>query len=212
MPNWCMTNYCFTGNAHHIKKFHDALKEWTSKPGMENGFGDNWLGNILYHAGLGDLINCDDNSKRLRCRGTLYDLDYEYGNDYFYLTTETAWCPMPMMFQKVIDHLGYDIVFAYQSEEPNMGYYEIYDPHNIGTYDGEDIYVDTFFEDEEKVIEKYPFLDYLYDFRYMSMNEFNDFLKENGFKSVQELEELELPNENDYISVHFFERVDELCC
>lgn len=93
-----------------------------------------------------------------------------------------------------------------------MGYYEIYDPHNIGVYDGEDVYIDMFFCDEIEVIEKYPFLDHLYDFRYMSMSEFNDFLKENGFKTVQELEELELPNEYDYISVHFLERVDELCC
>ena len=57
MPNWCYTAYHFQGKENELKILYDKINEWTSKQFIETGFGDSWLGNILYGVGLQDCIN-----------------------------------------------------------------------------------------------------------------------------------------------------------
>lgn len=133
MPNWCFTQMIFHGAKEEIKDFHSKIEEWTSKNYQENGFGVNWLGNVLHGAGLGDRINSDVDS--LRCRGNityLGEVETFKGSTEatFNLDTETAWCPMTLMWSEVIITLGYKTIgFSYCAEEPGFEIYDIYDPY-----------------------------------------------------------------------------------
>ncbi len=61
MPNWCNTCIRFQGNKDEISEFHNQLNEWTSKKFIETGFGETWLGNILYGAHLSYLVDNANN-------------------------------------------------------------------------------------------------------------------------------------------------------
>lgn len=133
MPNWCYTQMIFHGEQEEINSFHSKIEEWTSKNYQENGFGVNWLGNVLHGAGLGDRI--DSGANQLRCRGDITYLGevetFKDSNEAtFNLDTETAWCPMIIMWDTIIDTLGYKTIgFSYCAEEPGCEIYEIYDPY-----------------------------------------------------------------------------------
>lgn len=54
MPNWCDSRLTFKHvSESEAKRFHDLVKSWTVNA-MENGFGDEWLGNICLNSGIGD--------------------------------------------------------------------------------------------------------------------------------------------------------------
>ena len=133
MPNWCYTQMIFHGEKEEIDDLHNKIEEWTSKNYQENDFGPTWLGNVLHGAGLGHRI--DSGGDQLRCRGDItYFGDVETFKDSneatFNLDTETAWCPMVLMWNEIIDTLGYKTVgFSYCAEEPGCEIYDIYDPY-----------------------------------------------------------------------------------
>lgn len=117
MPNWCFTHMVFHGNKKEIEELHAKIEEWTSKSFMKNGFGDNWLGNIVIGAGLGEHI--DSKTDRIRCRGELeYVGDIESVSDeeaYFEIDQSTAWAPMCVLWSAVIDKLDYkSIGYSYE--------------------------------------------------------------------------------------------------
>ena len=130
MPNWCFTQMIFHGDKEEIKDFHNKIEEWTSKIHQENGFGVNWLGNVLHGAGLGHRIDSDTDG--LRCRGSityLGDIDTFKDSDEatFNLDTDTAWAPM---WTAVIESQNYESIgFSYCAEEPGFQIYDIYDPY-----------------------------------------------------------------------------------
>lgn len=151
MPNWCFTQMIFHGEKEEIKDFHSKIEEWTSKNYQENGFGVNWLGNVLHGAGLGHRI--DSNADHLRCRGDITFLGpVETFKDsteaIFNLDTETAWCPMTLMWSEVISAMCYkSIGFSYSAEEPGCEIYEIYDPY--GDFSDEKYYVDIYVDNAD---------------------------------------------------------------
>ena len=124
MPNWCNNNIVIThSDRDKIKALYDKIEQWTSKNYEENDFGNNWLGNVV----LGSGINTDN----LRYRGLITSLGFtDLKNDggQIEMFTDTAWCPLIEMWQRVVDkHLpGADITFI--SEEPGVGIYETNDP------------------------------------------------------------------------------------
>ena len=62
-----MSIYC--ENEEKLEKFYHLLEEWTSKNYKENGFGLNWLGNIVGNSGIGTIDAGKESD--LRCRGRL---------------------------------------------------------------------------------------------------------------------------------------------
>ena len=218
MPNWCMTNYIFYGSEAEVNALHDKFNDWTSKEGIITNFGEAWLGNILFHAGLTERINNANNCPsraRIPCRGWVEDISdvlfsrNELNAYTFSLTTETAWGAMPEMFELVIKTLGYSIQFMFQSEECNMGVYDIYDPEGTGFFDGENAYIDMFIDDRNEAFEKYPYLNDISDVGYCNREWISEWLRRNEFSQPEDLANIELPSENDYISIHYFDYVDK---
>lgn len=51
MPNWCSTSLEIeTGTERLAKKVSDKIESWCHECGVENGFGDSWLGNIAVNS------------------------------------------------------------------------------------------------------------------------------------------------------------------
>ena len=54
MPNWCNTSYKVTGEKEKVEGLLSVLKELKAMPDpglRENGFGSNWLGNVVIKMG-----------------------------------------------------------------------------------------------------------------------------------------------------------------
>lgn len=154
MPNWCYTKIIFHGSKDEIVDFHEKIDKWSEEELIPNGFGPDWLGNILHRVGLGNRIDVDEN--RIRCRGQItYVEEPEINSDddaTFYIDVETAWCPMLIMWVETIKALNYKTIgFSYLAEEMGMGLYEIYDPY--GDFP-ESYYVDTWLCGEDENNEK----------------------------------------------------------
>ena len=52
LPNWCYTEYAFYGDDAAVKRLGSDIRRFISKNYMENGFGKNWLGNIVLGYGF----------------------------------------------------------------------------------------------------------------------------------------------------------------
>lgn len=214
MPNWCFTQMFFHGEKEEIKDFHSKIKEWTSKNYQENGFGVNWLGNVLHGAGLGHRI--DSITDQLRCRGDItylgeVEMFGEANSATFLLDTETAWEPMTNMWSEVINSQGYKtIVFSYRAEEPGCEVYEIYDPYE---YFSDKYYIDIFVDTPDTENKE---LMYLNDWRdYTDDDDLRDALQEllntdeSNLKTLIELaEKYEFKSEDSYLYVREFTFVD----
>lgn len=124
MPNWCYTNINIKCNSEkEAKALHDKIEKWTSVNYCENGFGFNWLGNIVGNSGIDDRK--DGNDFSVCCRGSLIYLDITDIGDELIIDMETAWIPMLQMWKRICDkHLpsGYDI--KYSAEETGCELYE----------------------------------------------------------------------------------------
>lgn len=210
MPNWCATTYVFAGNTDEITMLSDKITEWTSKEFIKTDFNSDWLGNVLYGAGLQDRI--DTPESELRCRGSIMEIgdvyEMENGKSAFDISTETAWVPMAKMWEEVIKKLDLDSVrFAYEAEEPGCELYWIYDPDNLGVFDNDEVYVDLCIKDRffseygskdwavEKVGEKIG----------VKLNDFNDLIAHcNSFNSQHD-------DGEEFVCVHEFERINSLC-
>ena len=103
MPNWTITRITINhDDGNKLKEFEKLINEWTSKNYMENGFGLQWLGNIVGNSGIGTI---DKNLETdLRCRGSITWIECE-GNQLL-IDTETAWVPMLKMWIKLKELLS----------------------------------------------------------------------------------------------------------
>ena len=216
MPNWCYTQIIFQGEKEELKEFRSKIKEWTRKNYVENGFGVNWLGNILHGAGLGHRIDSGDD--RIRCRGEISYIGY-VGPDEdstmgtFDIETETAWAPMCLMWTEVIKAMGYkSIGFSYHAEEPGCELYEIYDPYG---YFDEKYYIDIYLDGEDEKNDK---LMRLYDDKYLHTDEvlryelqrLLDTDEENLKTLIDKAENYEFKSEDSYLYVHEYNYVDSI--
>ena len=128
MPNWCSTIYRFHGDRNEIVSFRNKIVEWMDADFVQTSFGKNWLGNILYGAGLQDRIDDDNQDRMLGCRGIISEISDIHPDGTFEVVTLTAWIPMAKMWNEVIKALGYGIKFAFQAVEHGCCLYWIYDP------------------------------------------------------------------------------------
>lgn len=158
MPNWCYTEYTFHENDKQtVINFQTKIRECLSVPLSDNydpsrHFGSNYLGNVLIGIGLakdrGDPI-----FNGISVRGIIQDVGDVIRNprtpdkeDYvFCVWTETAWDPLPRVWDIAIDYLKYDIKYSFKSEESGAGLYIIED--KFGDYP-EHYLLDYYFSDE----------------------------------------------------------------
>lgn len=131
MPNWCFSNIkIYYSDQKKLEDFAKLIEMWTSCDAMKNGFGTNWLGNIVLNSGVGTVD--EKKNTDLRCRGTLNNLDV--CNGYIDIQTETAWSPMLLMWKKVVDKYLPDAGIFYTAEEDRMGFFLTNDPDYVGRY------------------------------------------------------------------------------
>lgn len=137
MPNWCYTNITFNGSKKNVEWLNSKLKEWTSKNGMDNGFGLDWLGNIVINSGLANAEDID-NATHPACRGRLIyvDINTSQNSDQAQLIvdTETAWSPMLQMWVKLNEKYNLDLEIIYSAEECGCELYCTNDPCEANKY------------------------------------------------------------------------------
>lgn len=217
MPNWCYTSYWFKGKSKDVKSFHDNLVEWTSKPNVDNGFGNSWLGNVLAGAGLHNRLDICPNvpkAKIIRCRGQILEdigdvTEADDNTSEFWLSTETAWQAIPEVFDAIINKFKYDIEYGFQEEEPGNEVYNIYCPSDMNYFEYEDVCIDKFIHNPSKLLEDYPCLEELVDIAYCSQSWFDKWLKDHGFNSPDDINNLDFDeSDGEYFSVHYFEYIN----
>lgn len=161
MPNWCSTTFKFHGSQNDLDIFEEKITEWTSKSFAKSDFGSDWLGNVLYGAGLQDRIDNPDPEKRLACRGNIIGWSCGCVDGIMDIWVESAWVPMAKMWVEVIKVLGLNIDFTFSAEEPGCDLFWIYDPKGYKDWDDTEVYIDADFDgkyfceytDEEGAIE-----------------------------------------------------------
>lgn len=152
MPNWCFTDITIYHNDEEkVKSLKEKIDKWTSKDFVENGFGHNWLGNIVGNSGIAKWVKQGDRydfEHNIRCRGSLDSISLD--NHRLMLQTSTAWAPMMQMWVKVCEKYLPDADILFVAEEPGNGIFETNDPDMIGSY-----YIDIW-EPPEEFIDEEP--------------------------------------------------------
>lgn len=130
MPNWCMNRITINHeNVNELEKLNNLINEWTSKNYCDNGFGLNWLGNIVGNSGIDSRDNGDFN---VRCRGTI---DYnEIIDNKLLIDTSTAWSPMIKMWKLILEKYLPDAELIYEAEECGCELYWTNDPAMENAY------------------------------------------------------------------------------
>ena len=133
MPNWCYTSITINcKNAEEAKMLYERIEEWTTSNYCRNGFGRSWLGNIVGNSGIDSMKDGKDFS--VRCRGTLEYLDYQEGENTVSVATETAWCPMIQMWERICEKYLTEYEIIYTAEEPGYELFYTNDPVLSGSY------------------------------------------------------------------------------
>lgn len=198
MPNWCNTEiHIIHDDTEKLNKLSDLISEWTSKDYCENGFGYNWLGNIVGNSGIAKWTDDfhTDSGESIRCRGSL--IYYEVNGNSLNITTETAWGPMVRMWVLVCEKYLPGAQIYFTAEECGNCVYETNDPDYIGKYNI-DIWDDPpeEFGDEESQ----------YDIEEEYVVEFLQRVLKTDEKDIEKL--LERANEElDWVGIHKWEEV-----
>ena len=130
MPNWCLTNIVINANENDLKVFNKLLDQWTSRNYMKNGFGHEWLGNIVLGSGIGTV---DTNPETdIRCRGVI--TQKQLCDDMLDIQTETAWVPMLDMWVKLVEKFIPEADITYTAEEGGCGIFCTNDPDLVDKY------------------------------------------------------------------------------
>ena len=125
MPNWCFTNITINHNdSYKIAHLYNLIREWTSKDWMDNGFGNDWLGNVVLGSGVGTVDTNKDTD--IRCRGRITDMNFD--DNSICIHTETAWSPMLKIWVKVVNKYLPDAELLYSAEEEGNGLFCTNDP------------------------------------------------------------------------------------
>lgn len=154
MANWCSTKIIITHESEEkIEELEKLLKNCMRTNYMENGFGLNWLGNIVGNSGIGTV----DTGKQtdLRCRGYV-DYINRCENE-LTINTETAWVPMLEMWVKLLEKYLPDAEMIYNAEEYGCGICCTNDPDLIGKYvlDSWDDEIESEYEMDSETLVKF---------------------------------------------------------
>ena len=116
MANLCLTYYVIEGEKEEVKDLYQKLNSLLEmkKSLIENGFGKNWLGNIV------GLFGGD--TKKTPCRGIFENLDVGTNGTLLYFNTETDWVDMPEVFDLVVSKY-ITLKYYFSTEEGGVAYY-----------------------------------------------------------------------------------------
>ena len=135
MPNWCWSRMQVKANKTKINNFYLLLKEWTSKNYVANGFGTNWIGNIVGNSKMGSWINDEfvsPDGEIYQARGTLDD--YYVVDSSLIIYTTTAWSPKFKIFMDLFAKYFENYELIYETTEEGCGFAYTNDPDNGGKY------------------------------------------------------------------------------
>lgn len=198
MPNWCSNIIVIEeGNKPEIEKLGALIQKWTSQSYVKNGFGDNWLGNIVYGAGF--KRSDEDKESGFKCRGSITDMDLNEEDGILCITTETAWGPMNEMWHAIIEKFAPNSFFQCCSEEPGNEYFCIEEDKGCTRYFQDDYFVEVWSENNKNFE---PWILELFSFRSFTRERLKKVLAEKfGNKQIEELVQLA----NDYMEDIFKE-------
>ncbi len=191
MPNWCITRYKCCSQGDEAQQLYDIMKglQDAEVSRLPNGFGTNWLGNLV------DALGADP--KEVGCRGSWNDLQlYE---DCLSFYTETAWYRCTEV-EDLIRETFPDLNIYFMCEEPGMAIYETND--SSGQYFPEEYIIEV--EGEED-----------YYTAASAIDMFSDFFDDN-FESMKDVmasvdkynENAEAEDFDDQIYVHEISVID----
>lgn len=96
MPNWCSTALTITADsAKDAETIENLINFWQKPCGVENGFGDSWLGNVLVNSGL-QKKEAFESEDVIPCRGMIHCVSR--AGEQVYVDMDTAWKPMLEMW------------------------------------------------------------------------------------------------------------------
>lgn len=154
MPNWCFTKITINHwDQRGLERLDALLDEWTSKDYKENGFGLEWLGNIVGNSGIGTIT--EEGKATYSCRGRMTYKDL--ADNQLLIDTETAWSPMLKMWIALVERYLPDAEIIYTADECGCGLYCTNDPtlENCYIIDSWDIdEVESDWEASEKTVIK----------------------------------------------------------
>lgn len=115
MPNWCYTSYVVTGDEKEVCDLYEKMRslEQREESLVENGFGKNWLGNLV------TLLGADWH--KVFCRGSWYDLEKD-GEKTLRFWVESAWSDPDQVIDLLKEKYP-SLEFIFRAEEPGMNYY-----------------------------------------------------------------------------------------
>ncbi len=129
MPNWCVNTIQIKDEQEVLENLKSLIVEWTKKNYCSNGFGLNWLGNIVGNSGVDDMSTGDFT---VACRGTLDDM--ELSDNTLGISTSTAWGPANKMWLKVLEKYAPNAEYIYESIEEANEVYQTNDETMKGLY------------------------------------------------------------------------------
>lgn len=138
MPNWCWTDITIQdSDEEKIKTLYHLIHDvWTSGSYIQNGFGNNWLGNIVCGSctGTWDGQNfLDEKGCTVACRGSLDGISLH--DNLILLSTSTAWEQMMRMWKLICEkYLSQDYQIWYHASEPGCELYDTNDPDFLGRF------------------------------------------------------------------------------
>ena len=142
MPNWCYNTIIIEeGIKPELEKLYTLIQNWTSQSFVESDFGDKWLGNVVYGAGL--KRSDEDKDNGFKCRGSIIDMTLDEENGILNIKTETAWGPMNRMWHAIIEKFAPNSFFQCCSEESGTDLYYIEEDKGCTRYFKDDYRVDT---------------------------------------------------------------------
>lgn len=143
MPNWCFTNYAIYGDEKPLRSLYNKMKrlEKRKESLLPNGFGKNWLGNLVKRLG--------GNPNSVYCRGDWTNLkfDHEDGFPVLRFDTQTAWSRMDeveSLIESYHEDRGEQVSIFFLSEELGNGIFETNDEKG-------DVFPEQVIVDDEEV-------------------------------------------------------------
>lgn len=149
MSNKCANFISIEGKENELRKFNQLIDDWTSKDFENNGWGTNWLGNILGFSGVAPKKEQFDN---IFCRGYLYEKEFvQEADNRFLLKIQTisSWSPCVYMWKLICDKYLSNYKLTFVCEEPGEGVYitndtELAKKYILYVWDREDFFYEKF--------------------------------------------------------------------
>lgn len=210
MPNWCYVDGYFVGEKENLERFKKDFE--TAQKTIKQG-DDGWLGRLVIY-NKDDVESLAGNIRGFYSSIGKVQKDKKYNDYYLLFTSSDAWYLADAFYSYV--EQKYDIDFIYMAEEPGCEIYETNDYErrffkdrvilDVTVYDSdfEDLDID---EKTKKLVEKITSkLEGTYYFE--SYEDLDEYLKKEMGISLEKLQNLDIPNSDDYFYISIYEIVE----